>query len=226
MTTIKVIRVFTNEKGLCGNPVGIVVDEEGAYSALERQKVASKTGFSETVFVNNLTSASIRIYNPQDEVAFAGHAVVGTAWLFLQKLPGKPVASIQCGKESIQCWPENDLTWINAPLTLMPPWELKHLEPPTEIDALTAKKARHYDHTMVWAWLDETAGTIRARTFAPAWGISEDEANGSGSMLLATELKREITIYHGKGSVIHARPSSLGFAEIGGLVKHAKDLII
>jgi predicted PhzF superfamily epimerase YddE/YHI9 len=74
-------------------------------------------------------------------------------------------------------------------------------------------------HTVAWAWIDEAKGLVRARTFAQDWGIPEDEANGSGSMQLAVNLRRKLTLRHGKGSIIHAQPSrEVGHAEVGGLV--------
>jgi hypothetical protein len=37
-------------------------------------------------------------------------------------------------------------------------------------------------------------------------------------MRLAAALGRELTLYHGNGSIIHARPGPPGTAEIGGRV--------
>lgn len=71
---------------------------------------------------------------------------------------------------------------------------------------------------MVWAWIDKKRGLVRARTFAPDWGILEDQANGSGSMQLAKRLGKRLEIYHGLGSVIYARPKNNSFADIGGRV--------
>jgi len=79
---------------------------------------------------------------------------------------------------------------------------------------------------MVWAWIDEIKGAIRARTFANDWDIPEAEGNGSGSMLLAEKLKRSIEIKHGKGSVIFARPVSNNCVRIGGkIVIKRKDAV-
>lgn len=70
------------------------------------------------------------------------------------------------------------------------------------------------EHTIVWSWIDKEKGIVRARTFASDWNIPEDEANGSGAMKLANSLNRNLIIHHGKGSVIHSTPNS-----VGGLVK-------
>ena len=100
----------------------------------------------------------------------------------------------------------------------MPNWNFEQLNNAELVEKLAVNETINKEHTFVWAWIDETKGLIRARTFANDWGIPEDEANGSGSMKLADTLKREITIIHGHGSVIHARPSKDNNAEVGGLV--------
>lgn len=78
------------------------------------------------------------------------------------------------------------------------------------------------EHTFAWAWINEDKGLIRARTFAPDWGIPEDEANGSGSMQLASILERKIEVIHGKGSIIYAKPEKSHFADVGGRVVEAQ----
>ena len=78
-------------------------------------------------------------------------------------------------------------------------------------------------HTVVWSWMDISRGLVRARTFAPDWGIPEDQANGSGSMLLASKLDRKLEIHHGDGSIIFAKPIDKVSAEVGGLVSIGED---
>lgn len=220
---VKVVRVFTDESGNYGNPVGIVLDEKREYDLAERQNIAKKISFSETVFINDLTTRSISIYTPQREIPFAGHAVVGTTFFLEQELKTKITQVL--GKEGpIQTWSENELTWIKADLQITPPWNYEELKSPEEVEKLSAEDMSSAEHVYVWAWVDKDKGLIRARTFATDWGIPEDEANGSGSMKLAVSLGREITILHGKGSVIHAHSSNQGFAEVGGHAIQIEDL--
>jgi predicted PhzF superfamily epimerase YddE/YHI9 len=51
--------------------------------------------------------------------------------------------------------------------------------------------------------------------FAPSQGKPEDEASGSASMVLAVAVGRDLTVVHGQGSVIHARPRGAG-VNLGG----------
>ena len=74
------------------------------------------------------------------------------------------------------------------------------------------------DADQFWAWIDEQAGTVRARVFAARYGVPQDEACGSASMLLAAQLGRAITIQHGRGSVVQASPATNGMADLGGRV--------
>jgi predicted PhzF superfamily epimerase YddE/YHI9 len=59
---------------------------------------------------------------------------------------------------------------------------------------------------MHWAYADEAAGRIRARVFAPDYGVVEDPATGSAAIALCAVLERAISIRQGEGSEILARP--------------------
>lgn len=215
---IHTIRVFVDENGEFGNSVGVILDEGKKIDPKERQQIATGLGFSESVFINNLSLGNVSIFNPREEVAFAGHAMVGTAWL-ISKLRNHPIDSLTCPGGSIKTWRDKDKTWIRASLGVMPSWQYEQLKNATEVECLSPAITLSKEHTFVWAWVDEMKGLIRARTFAPDWGIPEDEANGSGSMKLAAALGRSLEIVHGKGSIIYASPWKSDFAVLGGRVK-------
>jgi hypothetical protein len=111
-----------------------------------------------------------------------------------------------------------DITWVRASLEIMPPWKHKQLDSVEAVESITLDETRSWEHTMAWAWIDETIGLIKARTFAPDWEIPESEGNGSGSMLLAGILDRQIEIKHGQGSIIYAKPAPNNSAGLGGRV--------
>jgi predicted PhzF superfamily epimerase YddE/YHI9 len=213
----RVMRVFTNKELEFGNHVGIVFDEERALSDKNRQEIAVKLGYSESVFVNDLQAGHISTYTPQREIPFAGHAAVGAAWL-LGIVRGTEVQSLQGPEGHIRTWTDDHATWVRSELKSTPPWWHERLPDAAAIEALTGPQDSAQEHTQLWAWLDETAGRIRSRTFASAWGIPEDEANGSGCMRLAAALGRRIEVIHGKGSVIFAKPGIPGWADVGGRV--------
>lgn len=219
---IHTVRVFVNEKGEYGNPVGIILDEKRKVNSDERRKIAKKLGFSETVFINDLISRNISIYNPQQEILFSGYAMLGTAW-YINKLQNNQSANyLVCQGEKTMVWQENDLVWIRAKISILPHWNYRQLKTADEVKDLPLANTSSYKHAVVWGWMDKEEGLVRARTFAPDWGIEEDEANGSGSMLLASKLARDLTIFHGKGSMIFAKPDKLSFAEVGGRVSQDK----
>jgi hypothetical protein len=49
MTSVRVLRVFTDARGDSGNPLG-VVREAGDIAHAQRQAIAAELGYSETVF--------------------------------------------------------------------------------------------------------------------------------------------------------------------------------
>lgn len=218
MTGMRVLNVFSNEQGSFGNPVGIIVDIKRKIGKETRQNLAKQSGFSEVVFVNDVASRNISIYSPQREIPFAGHAAIGVAYFLSHEYNVDVQELIGIGGKIIT-WQENHFLWVKCSLDILPKWNYEKLEYDTDVDTLVTAQMTDKQHTVIWAWIDEKKGIVRARTFASDWGITEDEANGSGSMKLAVMLDRELLIHHGLGSVIHARPSSIpDYAEVGGLV--------
>jgi predicted PhzF superfamily epimerase YddE/YHI9 len=157
----------------------------------------------------------MRILTPGIELAFAGHPTVGTAWLLRNE--GIAVSTLRPPAGEVGVRFADDATFISADPSWSPPFEYVQLGEPAQIRALDGPPAMA-DEVYAWAWIDEDAGTIRARSFAPGVGIAEDEATGSAALALSARLGRPITINQGKGSVLIARPLGDGRAEVGGEV--------
>jgi trans-2,3-dihydro-3-hydroxyanthranilate isomerase len=82
-----VVDVFT-DTALAGNQLAVFTDAREIGSEL-MQALALEIGFSETTFVLPAEAggqARIRIFNPRHEMSFAGHPVLGTAWVLAQPL--------------------------------------------------------------------------------------------------------------------------------------------
>jgi predicted PhzF superfamily epimerase YddE/YHI9 len=105
-----------------------------------------------------------------------------------------------------------------APLAVAPFWRLNHVASAASVDAMTEALRSDQDADQFWAWIDQQAGIVRARVFAARYGVPQDEACGSASMLLAARLGRAITIRHGSGSLVQASPAANGMADVGGRV--------
>jgi len=76
------VDVFT-DRAFTGNPVAVVMDASGL-SAEQMQGVAAEFNYSESTFVlppdDALHTAKVRIFTPRDEIPFAGHPNIGTAF--------------------------------------------------------------------------------------------------------------------------------------------------
>jgi predicted PhzF superfamily epimerase YddE/YHI9 len=210
---LHVLRVFVNEDGEWGNPLGVFLD--GAkIPERERQRVAAELGFSETAFVEERASGRIRIHTPAVELPFAGHPTVGTAWLLAHL--GSPIEALQVPAGEVRVRYEDDATFVGARPDWAPPFEYVQLATPGDIKALVGPPGG--GNTYAWAWIDEPAGTIRARSFVPEAGIAEDEATGSAALALCAQLSRPIVVHQGHGSVIRARLGTGSLTEIGGRI--------
>ena len=220
MTTldVEVVRVFADADGAFGNPLGVVFDAAGLSSELG-VRLTAQLGFSETVFVDDLEHRSIRIFTPARELRLAGHPVVGTAWVLARMLGKNPEVLRPRLADEVTVWEDDGLTWARCSVADAQTWDLVRLDSVAEVEALPVPPGPEYGHHQFWAWIDEPAGVLRARNFAPDLGVIEDEATGSAAVHLARLHGRPITIRQGRGSVIAARPAEQpGWSEIGGRV--------
>ncbi|ANI39500.1 PhzF family phenazine biosynthesis protein [Mycolicibacterium vaccae] len=215
---VTVLRVFTDQDGKFGNPLGVV--DAATVSATDRQRIATELGYSETVFVHlpreGTHSTQAHIYTPTAEMPFAGHPTVGASWWLKDR--GMPVKTLQVPAGIVQVTYAGELTSVSARAQWAPPFSIAEVDSVDELLAADpddyADGAEHY----LWTWLDEAAGTIRSRMFAPHLGIREDEATGAAAVRITEHLSRDLTIVQGKGSVISTTWSPEGWVQVAGRV--------
>lgn len=214
MSTLHVVRVFTDPGGEFGNPLGVFL-RGGEVPEHRRLSVAADLGYSETVFVDDIERARLRIFTPTGELPLAGHPLVGTAWVLAYA--GSPASVLRPPAGDVPTWTDGEVTWFRADRDSAPPWQLCQLDDAGTVAGMRSPPGEEHDFTQFWAWQDRASGSIRARVFAPRVGVPEDEATGSAAMCLAHQLRQAIVIHQGEGSVIHARPGSPeGTVEVGG----------
>ncbi|MEU6661370.1 PhzF family phenazine biosynthesis protein [Streptomyces sp. NPDC046821] len=210
MTDYDVLRVFCGPQGDHGNELGVVRDGSTVPDREDRQAMAAKLGFSETVFVDDPERGVIDIYTPTTRLPFAGHPCVGAAWLL-----DVPELVTQAG--AVGTRQDGEFTWIEARPSWAPPRTLTRHESPAAVKDLPIPPPGEWIYA--WAWQDMAAGKIRARGFPGRNdGITEDEATGAAALLLTAQLGRALNITQGRGSQILTAPQPEGWIEIGGRV--------
>ncbi|MDV7197823.1 PhzF family phenazine biosynthesis protein [Rhodococcus kroppenstedtii] len=214
---VHVVRVFTDPEGRHGNSLGIV--DAAAVAPSARQELARRLNYSETVFVDvpsaPTESTAVRIHTPAAELPFAGHPTVGTAaWLARR---GTPVTALDVPAGSVAVRIDGDEVSVRARADWAPEFEIEQL---STVDAVLAvDPARYTDgHHYVWAWVDEAAGRIRSRMFAPDMGIAEDEATGAAALRITAHLGRSLAIEQGRGSQLITTLGDDGWIDLGGRV--------
>jgi predicted PhzF superfamily epimerase YddE/YHI9 len=211
---LDVLRVFCAEDGSGGNPLGVFLG--GSEVPQERrQAIAHDLGFAETVFVDDVQRAEMRIFTPGMELPLAGHPLLGTAWLMRERGHEPAVLRPPAGEVAVRF--DGELTCVAGRPDWGPPFEFLEVSSPAVVEGL-AGPPNGYTNVGVWAWIDEDRGVLRERVFAPDAGVDEDEATGSAALRLCAQLGRAIEIRQGKGSVIYAAPLDDGLAEIRGRV--------
>jgi predicted PhzF superfamily epimerase YddE/YHI9 len=212
---LHVLRVFVNEEGEWGNPLGVFLDGRQVPEP-ERQRVAGELGFSETVYVEDRRGGRLRIFTPGLELSFAGHPTVGTAWLLGRKGEMPEALHVPAGQVGVRA--EGERVYVAARPEWSPELEYVELDTPADVRALSGAPAGS-EAAYAWAWIDRDAGTIRARCFIEEAGIAEDEATGSAAIVLSARLGRPVTIHQGRGSVLLVNPLGEGRVEVGGEVR-------
>ncbi len=214
MTQLHVVRVFIGPGDTGGNLLGVFLDG-GVIPPDRRLAITAELGFSETVFLDDMASGRMAIFVPTSELPFAGHPVVGAAWLLAEV--DRPVSVLRPSAGDVPTWREGEVTWIRArPAWVDFPVLPRFVEYATvaEVDALAGHATEPWLYA--WAWEDEAAGRLRARSF-PTWaGIAEDEASGAAAVLMGERLQRAFTIRQGVGSEIVVRLGPDGSIEFGG----------
>ena len=214
-----VVRVFTRGKD-GGNHLGVVTDSV-ALADETMQRIATDLGYSETVFLDWRDGAAaprVRIFTPGMELPFAGHPLVGTAWVMAEMGPGGP-GKLRCGIGEVSYQMDDSMCWVAVPridemadpsgsaefllrAELGEPARLWRVLLPLdyivaeylEVDDVAAASpdmphlAEGFG-ALIWARSDATS--VRARFFAPVAAVPEDPATGSAAVALAAALRSE-----------------------------------
>ncbi len=219
---VAVLRVFTNARGDYGNPLGVV--DASLVAPADRQRIATELGYSETIFVDvpppGASTTTAHIFTPVVELPFAGHPTVGASWWLKQH--GTPVKTLHVPAGLVQVTYEQhgdgDFTVISARADWAPDFSIYDMD--SVDDVLNADPDEYGDAVehYVWAWLDESEGSIRSRMFANDLGIPEDEATGAGAVRITEYLSRDLVITQGKGSELRTGWSPDGWVKVAGRV--------
>jgi len=118
-----IVDVFA-ERPYAGNQLAVVVDAD-ELSAETMQQLAAETNFSETTFVGSTPEPDggyrVRIFTPAREIAFAGHPILGTAWVVRDRLApssGAVRLNLAVGPVPVSFEPAADggeVAWFLAP---------------------------------------------------------------------------------------------------------------
>jgi len=113
-----IVDVFA-EKKYAGNQLAVFLDAE-KLSDTEMQTIAREINFAESTFITKLSpennAAEIRILTPEYEMKFAGHPIIGTSWVLMNKIfenqPQNITLTVPIGEIPVN--QSGDLVWLQA----------------------------------------------------------------------------------------------------------------
>jgi len=163
--------VFT-DRPLSGNQLAVFTDGRGI-DAGTMQTLAREIGFSETVFVLPPEKGGIakaRIFTPATELPFAGHPILGTAWVLAAPLQ-RAVVELETGSGIVPVTVDRDESGALVFGRMLQP--IPTFEPFPEVDRLVAAlggarpvlPVERYDngplHTIVVLDSPDTVGALQ-----------------------------------------------------------------
>jgi trans-2,3-dihydro-3-hydroxyanthranilate isomerase len=113
-----IVDVFT-EKKYAGNQLAVFFNAQDLTTD-QMQEIAREINFAESTFVTAIDAANrqanVRIFTPASEMKFAGHPVIGTSWVIINKIWNSSVHSITLNVPvgSIPVQEINDQLWLKA----------------------------------------------------------------------------------------------------------------
>ena len=209
-----VVRVFTRGQD-GGNYLGVVTDCTGLDDTM-MQQIATDLGYSETVFVDWTPGAPpfVRIFTPASELPFAGHPLVGAAWVLTVLGPGDmdriryqegvalisttgAITQVEVAMDG-EVAPAGDVLEflkranigpVDGAERIMIPKEyvLAKLPDAESVAALEPDMSVLAERFGTLAYA-RVGNHVRARFFAPGTAVPEDPATGSAAVALATKL--------------------------------------
>lgn len=111
---LSIVDVFA-ESPFAGNQLA-VVRGAAALPPAAMQRIAHEMNYSETTFVTaeSPSRATVRIFTPNQELPFAGHPTLGTAWLLAG---GRDSITLELGVGDVTVWFEHGIAWMHPPAT-------------------------------------------------------------------------------------------------------------
>ncbi len=109
---LTIVDVFA-EARYQGNQLA-VVEAAAHLDAATMQAIALEMNFSETTFVTSASGnrAEVRIFTPGEELPFAGHPTLGTAWVLCG---GRGTVTLALAAGDVPVTFEGDLGWLTPP---------------------------------------------------------------------------------------------------------------
>ena len=213
------VDVFT-ETPLTGNPLAVFTNGSGVPE--ERMAaLARELNLSETVFLlpaEQGGTARARIFTPRRELPFAGHPLIGAAYVLGRSVPLAEI-HLECPVGVITVTVERDGGFVTSCTMTQPEPRLRTIETPVGLAAALASEIvgdvveasngpsfllvpvadvdavrpdtsalQHISEHGVYVFEPPRRGEARVRLFAPNLGITEDPATGSAAGLLGVHL--------------------------------------
>ncbi|MBD3274983.1 MAG: PhzF family phenazine biosynthesis isomerase, partial [Candidatus Marinimicrobia bacterium] len=113
-----IVDVFAEEK-FAGNQLAVFLNTAGL-SGDEMQRLAREMHYSETTFIDSAEERNggynVRIFTPEEEVPFAGHPTIGTAFVinkYVRQMPAEKILlNLEIGQIPVDIEKDSGIYWM------------------------------------------------------------------------------------------------------------------
>ncbi len=178
----------------------------------DRQRLATRLGLPEVVFVDDASSHAVRVFTPKRERPFAGYPLMATAWLLDDVGHSNGIMHVPAGRVTVRRSAPAEVT-MHYPVAWQVYRTYEEFASVEELEELPSWT----DATVRWAWESRAAGTVRARFTIPDHPPAEGVSVGIAATL-AVEVGLPLILRLGNNALCFAAPRSDGTVEVRGTV--------
>lgn len=221
MIELYILRVFVTGKPGSGGMCGVIFDPTARLSEVDRQQIASNRRLPEIVYIDDLESASVRVFMPSRQRAYAGYPLIAAAWLLRRQ--GYLVHVIRPPAGSVPARVDAHGAFLSLPLAWIHPYEFQEVKDPAALHeeimygVATSSDVSNHDRVVLWAWSDPIARRVVTKSTIPehphGQGIS-----ASIALALGAAIGTPLLVEQGNSSICSVVSGNDGALEVGGQV--------
>src|SRR2546421_879974 len=218
MIELYVLRVFASaDNPQSGGMCGVVFDLMTKLSEVDRQQIASNRRLPEIVYIDTVENASVQVFTPSRQRAYAGYPLIAAAWLLHHQ--GYPVHTMSPLAGKVPARADTYGAFLALPLAWVHSYQFQEVKDPVALhqeitdDGTARSDGANHDQVVLWAWNDPVGRRIVTKSTIPhhphGQGIS-----ASIALALGATVGTPLLVEQGNSSICSVVSGADGVLEV------------